>query len=67
MDKRMNVVSRDMLMFGSSDNESYTRFYRSVKNAGDGDCYLYVFERPVLYLKMNHGKRLMIFISAPAR
>ena len=51
MDKRMNVVSRDMLMFRSSDNENYTRFIEALKMPEIGDCYLYVFERPVLYLK----------------
>lgn len=51
MDKRMNIVSRDMLMFGSSNRKYYTRFLEALIMPEIGDCYLYVFDHPVLYRK----------------
>ncbi len=50
MDIRMNIVNRDMLMFGSSNVKYYTHFLEALKMPEIGDCFLYLFEKPQRYM-----------------
>lgn len=50
-DKRMNVVSRDMLMFKNSSHKNYSLFLEALNMPEIGDCYLYLFNKPVTYRK----------------
>ncbi len=56
-DKMMNIVNRDMLMFGSSNVKYYTRLLEALKIPEIGDCYLYLFDSPVRYMPDAIWKR----------
>ena len=56
MDRRMNIVNRDMLMFGSSNVKYFTRLLEALKMPEIGDCYLYLFDSPVKYMPNSMWK-----------
>lgn len=50
-DKRMNVVSRDMLMFGNSNHKNFSILLDALNMPEIGDSFLYLFNKPVSYRK----------------
>lgn len=49
MNHRMNIINRDMLMFGSGDEKNYRRFLDAFSVEGSDSYYLYLFHHPCVH------------------
>lgn len=54
MNHRMNIVNRDMLMFGNSSDKNYARFLDAFAIDEVSSCYLYMMNKPTVY---EQGKK----------
>ncbi len=51
MNHKMNIVNRDMLMFGSSSDQNYARFLEALAIDEVTSCYLLTTNKPITYHK----------------
>lgn len=57
MNHTMNIVSRDMLMFGSSSNQNYAKILDALSLKDVSSYFLYMINKPIAY-KQDHSWRL---------
>lgn len=57
MNHTMNIVSRDMLMFGSSSNQNYTKILHALTLKNVSSYFLYMINKPIPY-HQDHSWRL---------
>lgn len=46
MNHRMNIVNRDMLMFGNSNDNNYAKFLEAFTIADINSCFMYLLNKP---------------------
>ena len=50
LDHKMNILARDMLMLESSSDQTYGSFLKALVPVEEiEDCYLFTFNKPIIY------------------